>query len=212
MLQKWKLYKTAPYVSGLLVAVNAVIFLCCTFGGDLLYNMGSLSPYGFWEKQEYYRIVTAMFLHGDIQHLINNMLLLFGLGAMIEKEIGHLPFALFYFTAGLGANMVSLVYKVQAGQWYVESIGASGAVFGLVGALLAITFLSGLRMPNVTPGRIVFVVVYSVASGMGNNSIDNAAHLGGLAMGMIGGSLLSLIIRIKNRKHTDGDGGYYNES
>ena len=87
----------APFVSGGLVIVNIILFLLCTFGCDLLYNKGGLSPYNFGIEKEYYRIVTSMFLHADIEHLVNNMLLLFGLGAMIEKEVGHLSFAILYF-------------------------------------------------------------------------------------------------------------------
>lgn len=206
MPERLKLYKTAPYVSGTLVVINIIIFLLCTFSRNMLYNVGGLSPYNFWEEGEYYRLLAAMFFHADIQHLVNNMLLLFGLGAMIEKEIGHLAFAVIYFATGLGGNLISLLHKAQAGEWYVESIGASGAVLGLIGTLLAIVFFSHLQMPNVTPARIVFVVVYSVFSGMSNTSIDNAAHIGGLVTGVLAGGILCVIIRRREKNRINQEG------
>lgn len=188
MIQKLKFYKTAPYVSGMLVAVNTLIFLWCNFTGELPENTIGISPYLFLENREYYRIIASMFFHADIGHLVNNMLILFGLGAMIEKEVGHVVFAVLYFIAGIGGNVVSLVYKVRMGEWYVESIGASGAVFGLVGVLLALVFVSDLNLPNVTPPRVLFVVAYSIYTGIGNSGIDNAAHIGGAVCGaLIGG-------------------------
>ncbi len=192
--------KMMPYVSGLLVISNILIFLWCTFGSEMLYNVGVLSPYGFFEEREYYRLLSSMFLHGDMAHLVNNMLLLFGLGTMIEKEIGHFTFAATYFLAGLFGGMASLFYKVFTNQWYVGSIGASGAVFGLIGVLLAMAFFSGLNMPNVTPIKMIIVVAYSVYSGMGDPNIDNAAHVGGVLIGILTGLVLCIKIRLKRSK------------
>lgn len=189
MMQKLKLYRTAPYVSGALVAINTIIFLWCHFTGELPGNTVGISPHLFFENGEYYRIIASMFFHADIGHLVNNMLILFGLGAMIEKEVGHVVFAVLYFIAGIGGNIASLAYKVRMGEWYVESIGASGAVFGLVGVLLALVFISDLNLPNVTPARVLFVVAYSIYTGIGNSDIDNAAHIGGAVCGALLGGI-----------------------
>ena len=78
-----------PLVSGALVAINVLVFLACSFTGDLLYGMGRMTAYHVLQEGEYGRILWAMFLHGDVGHIFNNMLLLFFMGAMIEKEIGH---------------------------------------------------------------------------------------------------------------------------
>lgn len=203
--------KAVPYVSGGLVIINILVFLWCTFGGELLYNVGGLSPYSFWEQKQYYRLFSSMFLHGDINHIINNMLLLFGLGTMIEKEIGHLTFALSYFITGIAGGVVSLYYKAFLGEWYVSSIGASGAVFGLVGVLLALAFFSGVQMPNVTPLKMLIVVAYSVYSGMGEATIDNAAHIGGVIAGVVVGLVLCIKIRVKRRKTDVYIGGYHED-
>lgn len=206
-----KKIRTAPYVSVGLVLINILIFLWCTFGGELLYNIGVLSPYSFWEKKQYYRLLSSMFLHGDINHIVNNMLILFGLGTMIEKEIGHLTFAGSCFATGIAAGFASLFYKAFIGEWYVGSIGASGAVFGLVGVLLALAFFSGVQMPNVTPLKMLIVVVYSVYSGMGEATIDNAAHIGGVICGVAIGLLMCVRIRVKRRKTEGYIGGYHED-
>lgn len=211
MLEKVRKISMAPYVSGGLLIINILIFLWCTFGGELLYNVGELSPQKFFEKKEYYRLIFSMFLHEDIGHLVNNMLLLFGLGAMIEKELGHITFAVAYFVTGIGGNLGSLIFKIYCGQWNVGSIGASGAVFGLIGVLLALAFFSGLELPNVTPARMILVVGYSVYSGMDNPGIDNAAHVSGLVAGILFGALLCVKIRMKNRDNNVHIGGYHED-
>lgn len=207
MIQKLKLYRTAPYVSGALVAINTLIFLWCYFTGELPGNTVGISPHLFFENREYYRMIASMFFHADIGHLVNNMLILFGLGAMIEKEVGHLAFAIFYFFAGIGGNIVSLAYKIRMGEWYVESIGASGAVFGLVGVLIALVFVSDLNLPNVTPMRVLFVVAYSIYTGVGNSEIDNAAHIGGALFGAFLGGIWC-IFRFLHKKYKSARSGH----
>lgn len=211
MQDKISRIKEMPYVSGGLVLANVLIFLWCTFDGNVLYNVGVLSPYEFFEKGQYYRLLSSMFLHGDIAHLINNMLLLFGIGTMLEKEIGHVTFTFVYLITGTIGGMASLFYKTVSGQWYVGSIGASGAVFGLIGVLLSLAFFSGIHLPNVTPLKMVVVVVYSIYSGMGDPNIDNAAHAGGAMAGILAGLLLCIIIRIKKRKEKIYIGGRHED-
>lgn len=193
-----------PYITIVLVAINILIFLICTFTGNLLYNIGDLSPDSFLGDREYYRIVSAMFLHADSGHLLNNMLLLAGLGVMLEKEVGHTRFFLLYFLSGLGGQIVSMTYKIYAGEWYIGSIGASGAVFGLVGVLLAMSLWWTNEMENVTWQRIVFVVIYSLYSGIRSANIDNAAHIGGFIAGFLFGFIVCMIQRAhNNRRNSD---------
>lgn len=189
-----------PFISIALVVINAIIFLICTFTGNMLYNIGELSPDTFLGDGQYYRIVSAMFLHADISHLVNNMLLLAGLGAMLERETGHIRFLILYFLSGLGGQVVSLAYKIFNREWYVASIGASGAVFGLVGVLLAMSFAWTRQMENVTWKRVLFVVAYSVYSGIRVANIDNAAHIGGFLAGFLLGMIMCLFQRLHMRK------------
>lgn len=201
--------KQLPYITIFLVAVNVILFLICTFTGEVLYNIGGLSPKTFLGNKRYFSIITAMFLHADIYHVANNMLLLAGLGMMMEKDIGHVKFMILYFVAGLGGNIVSLSYKLFAGEWYVRSIGASGAVFGLVGALLAMVLCRTESMPNVTWQRILIVIVYTLYSGMRTSSIDNAAHIGGFFAGFLAGLLICVFRKRMPFKRADGSKDEY---
>lgn len=183
--------KYIPLVSIVLVGINVIVFLLCTWTGDLLYNKGELSLWGVVRQKQYLRILWSMFLHGDINHLFNNMLILFFLGAMIEKEVGHFRYAVFYFMSGIGGNLVSLWYKGVTKE-QIGSIGASGALFGLDGLLLAMVLFSKRKMENVTPIRVVLMIVYSLYGGFIGRNIDNAAHVGGLLIGFMAGTLMCL--------------------
>lgn len=196
MLQKWK---DAPYVSAALVVANVILFIICTFTGDLLYNMGELELQSIISRGEYGRILWSMFLHGDMNHIVNNMVILFFLGAMIEKEIGHFRYGLFYLLSGIGGNLTSLAYKIAMGE-IAASIGASGAVFGLDGLLLALVLFSGRKMENVTLPRVFLMIGYSLYSGFTGPNIDNAAHVGGLVTGFLLGTIMCLAEKSKSNE------------
>ena len=196
-----KKLQAVPVVSGVLVSINVIVFFICSFTGDALYRAGILWASAVLENREYGRILWAMFLHSDIGHLFNNMVILFFLGAMIEKEIGHVRYGVLYFLSGIGGNLLSLLVKAVTGDMS-GSIGASGAVFGLDGALLAMVLLSGRKMENVTPGRVIFMVIYSLYNGFAGENIDNAAHVGGLIIGFGVAAVMCMIQKMRN-PHVD---------
>lgn len=195
MLYKWKQW---PIVSAALVLMNVTVYIICAFTGDLLYNRGSLNIWGVLVQEEYGRIVWAMFLHSGVSHIFNNMLILFFLGAMIEKEVGHVRYAILYFLSGIGGNGLSLLAKAMTND-LSGSIGASGAVFGLDGVLLAMVLFSDRRMENVTPTRVILMIIYSLYSGFTGQNIDNAAHIGGLLTGFIAGMIMCMIQRRRKK-------------
>ena len=188
-----------PIVSGILVAVNVIVYLICTFTGDLLYNIGELDATAVLLRGEYGRIIYSMFLHAGTEHLFNNMVILFFLGAMIEKVTGHTQLLLIYLLSGIGANICSLLYKVMTMD-SMASVGASGAIFGLDGVLLAWILLDGQAMPDVTPRRVLLMIVLSLYSGFTAHNIDNAAHVGGLLTGFAAGALLCALRRRKRNR------------
>ncbi len=192
--------KGKPFVCATLVALNVIIFLICTFTGNLLYNRGGLSAYEVFFQKEFGRILWAMFLHGGRTHLFNNMLVLFFLGSMLEKELGHGWFGLTYFLSGIGGNLVSLVNKVLCADGSI-SIGASGAVFGLDGVLLAMALFSRRRLRTVTLPRVLLMILLSLYSGYTGAHIDNAAHIGGLLVGFVMGTVWSGVQRVKSRRN-----------
>lgn len=180
-----------PIVSAGLVMINVVLFLICTFTGNLVYNMGSFSVLDL-QNGDYYRIFTSMFLHADIQHLINNMLILYGVGMLIEKEMGNVFFLPFYLLSGLGGNLLSGFFELRSGMYY-RSIGASGAVFGMDGMLLALLLFSGHSLPNVTTKRVLIMIALSLYSGFTSYGVNNYAHVGGLMTGFVLTSILCVI-------------------
>lgn len=188
-----------PIVSGILVAANVIAYLICTFTGNLLYNIGELDAAAVLLRGEYGRIIYSMFLHAGIDHLFNNMVILFFLGAMIEKVTGHIQFLLIYLLSGIGANICSLLYKVMTMD-SMASVGASGAIFGLDGVLLAWILLDRQAMPDVTPRRVLLMIVLSLYSGFTAHNIDNAAHVGGLLTGFAAGALLCALRRRKRNR------------
>lgn len=196
MFSRWK---ELPVVSGILVAVNIVVYILCMFIGSRLYGMGNLNVVDVVVNREYGRVIWAMFLHSGFPHILNNMLILYFLGAMIEKEIGHICFVLLYFLSGIGGNLVSL-YARMMNYDLSASIGASGAVFGLDGVLLAMVLLSCRKMENVTPARVMAMILFSLYSGFSGENIDNAAHVGGLVVGFLGGSAVCALQRARHRR------------
>lgn len=108
-----KRLRNVPWVSGMLVVINVIVFLMCTFSGNVLYNKGELDVVSVLAGKQYGRLLWAMFLHG-IEHIFNNMVLLFFLGAMIEKVTGHVTFLVLYFLSGIGGNLCSLFGKASA--------------------------------------------------------------------------------------------------
>lgn len=178
-LKQWKQY---PYINIGIVCVNILIFLLCTFLGELLYNIGVLYGPLILEKGEYYRFFTAIFLHGDVNHLTSNMIMLFFLGEIVEEEVGHIRYLLLYFLSGLGGGILSVWYEYFTGNFH-GSIGASGAVFGIVGVLAFLVIRNRGKLKTITYGKITFLIVYSLYSGFTGSNTDNAAHIGGLISG-----------------------------
>jgi len=195
-LERWR---QAPVVSATLVAVNVIIYILCRLTRGALYFVGLLDAESVVYGKEYGRILWAMFFHADTSHLFNNMLILFFLGAMLEKEIGHFRFGLFYFLSGIGGNILSLVMKVIHND-PAASLGASGAVFGMDGVLLAMVILSDRKLESVNPMRVILMIVLSLYSGFTGGNIDNAAHVGGLIVGFLAGGIYCMVQNRKDMK------------
>lgn len=191
--------KFYPIVSIGIVAVNVIVFIICVLTGNLLYSRGSLNVSGVMAQGEYGRILWSMFLHSGRSHLFNNMLLLLFLGSMIEKEMGHVRYAVLYFLSGIGGNLLSLLAKVVNNE-SVSSIGASGAIFGLDGALLALVLFSGRRIEDLSLPRVLFMIAYSLYNGFVGENIDNAAHVGGLVMGFAVAAVMCIPLRRRDRR------------
>ncbi len=181
MRQK-KPLRNLPWVNICLVAVNVTVFLICTFTGRMLYNKGALGAAFIIEDSSYYRLLTSMFLHADTGHLFSNMIVLYYVGGIVEQRLGHIFYAVLYFLSGIAGGVLSMGYELLSGD-YISSVGASGAVFGVEGALLLLVILHHGRLKSMTFGKVAFVIAFSLYSGFTSTDINNAAHIGGVLMG-----------------------------
>ena len=198
-MQQLRGLKNVPIVSLLLVSINLIVFLSGFIASDTLSYMGSLQKTAIVESREYGRVVWAMFLHADVSHLFNNMIILFFLGSMLEKEVGHIWFGIIYFLSGIGGNLVSLAVKIWENS-ETPSIGASGAVFGLDGLLLVLVLFSTSFRNTATPTRVILMIVLSLYNGFTGQNIDNAAHIGGLAVGFAVGMVYVFLAKSFRKK------------
>lgn len=178
-----------PVCTIILAAVNVIVFFMLTFRGMtengwyMLEHGAMYAPY-IVEKGEYYRLFTCLFLHFGLSHLVNNMVTLCVLGWNLEFIIGKTRLLIIYLLSGLGGNLLSLVLDIVK-QDYAISAGASGAIFGLTGALLCLTVLNHGSVGNVTKQGMFAMAGLSLYLGFTTSGVDNAAHLGGLLTGIL---------------------------
>lgn len=178
----------------ILAAINVIVFFILTSqgmteDGMFLLEHGAVFVPVVMEDGEYYRLFTSMFLHFGFEHLMNNMVTLVLLGWNLEIEIGKIKFLIIYILSGLGGNILSAWYEV----WTVDysiSAGASGAIFGVIGALLYVAMRNRGRIGDISGRGIVFMIILSLYYGFTSSGVDNLAHIGGLITGFVLGVLL----------------------
>lgn len=173
-----------------LMGVNLLYFLFLTLHGRTEYDMDLMLRYGavyeplIFQEHQYYRLLTACFMHFGIEHLVNNMLVLFVTGGYLEQALGHVRYLILYLAAGVLANLISCFWNAGLGE-AVVSAGASGAVFAVVGGLLWVALRNRGRLGNLTLRQILIMAVLSFYLGFTEGGVDNAAHLGGLVSGFL---------------------------
>lgn len=189
-----------PIITIILAVLNVLVYFYIEMKGssydsEFMIQMGAIYEPLVVESHEYYRLITHFFLHFGFDHLINNMVSLLVLGYALENVIGRTRYAVIYFLSGILAGVSSIVYNVFVTGEYTVSCGASGAIYGLMGALLVLLIWGnrGHRSSEV-PRYLVFIGL-SLYSGIQDTSIDNAAHIGGF----IAGILICLIMTRKKR-------------
>ena len=139
------------------------------------------------ENGEYYRLLTSIFLHFGFQHLFNNMVMLLMIGWNLELEMGRVRYVITYFVSGLAGNILSGFLDIRL-QDFAVSAGASGAIFGITGALLYVVVCNHGRLRDIS-GRGMFVMIaISLYFSFSSTGVDNAAHVGGLAAEYYAGS------------------------
>jgi rhomboid protease GluP len=159
--------------------------------GQDLVNWGA--NYGWYTLSgQWWRLLTCIFIHGSLLHIAFNMWCLWDLGRLAESVYGHWTFATVYLICGLAASLASVMWHAPIS---VPSVGASGAIFGIAGALIASFYLGEFSVPRAAVSgmlrSVVAFVGYNLFFGAVIGSIDNAAHVGGLLMGLLLGALIA---------------------
>ncbi|MBL7565182.1 rhomboid family protein [Staphylococcus saccharolyticus] len=177
-------FSPATYV---LILINIVVWLCMIlylnrFSDVKLLEVGGLVHFNVVHS-EWYRLISSMFLHFNFEHILMNMLSLFIFGKIIESILGSWRMLTIYFVAGLYGNFVSLSFNTST-----ISVGSSGAIFGLIGSIFAIMYLSKTFDKKVI-GPLLIALAILIGLSLFMSNINIMAHLGGF----IGGLLITFI-------------------
>jgi membrane associated rhomboid family serine protease len=182
---------TGPTVTQALIAINVAVYIAEVAAGatvnggaakgSILDHGGLLGP-AIVHQHEYWRIVTSGFLHYSILHIAFNMFFLYVMGTMLEPAIGHLNFAVVYFVSLLAGSFGALVFQPDA-----ITAGASGACFGVLGALIVVAVNRGIPIWQSGLGLTLLInIVFSLTV----SGISIGGHIGGLIGGLITGALI----------------------
>lgn len=183
-----------PMATIAFAAINIIVFFVLEIMGntedaDYMMRIGAVFPNCIQNDGEYWRLLTATFMHFGFEHLLNNMLILLCAGPILEKALGHIKYTILYLLAGVGGSTLSYLQMLKSGD-YAVSAGASGAIFGIIGALLWIVIRHKGRYETLTGKGLLFMIVISLYYGVSTGGIDNWGHIGGLLMGFLMGILL----------------------
>ncbi len=189
-----RLKSKVPFFTYGLIIVNVLIWLAMNIYAlrkgisvqSLFTPLGAKENYLIFSG-EYWRFLTPIFLHADFQHLAMNCLSLFVFGKIIEGMYGHIKFGFIYFAAGIMGNIASFMFSPHS------AVGASGSIFGLMGALFYFRVENPILFKRYFGNNILVMVVVNLVYGFIKPGIDNFAHIGGL----IGGFLTSGILKIR---------------
>lgn len=179
-----------PYITYTLIGINTIIFILMFLFNMYDYFIYNYSTYGYSivVNHEYYRLITGAFLHANILHFLFNMYALYLIGIQIESFMGKTKYFIIYMFSILSGSLLSIIFNSYA------SVGASGAIFGLLGALLYFGYHYRVYLGGVIKSQIIPIIVINLVIGfVSGGSIDNYAHIGGL----IGGLLITIGLGVK---------------
>jgi membrane associated rhomboid family serine protease len=183
-----------------LILINVILFLIflplISFG-KVSIDYIAINPSNIFQGMFLWTFLTSMFMHGSFFHLFANMLSLFFVGSLIEKILGSRRYLYFYLISGLFASLFFILSSlIFLKDFNTYAVGASGALFALIGLLMFLTpdlpvylmFIPiPIKMKYAAPGMLIVLWLISIA---GNIPIGNTAHLGGLLIGLVYGFYL----------------------
>lgn len=183
-----------PYITYVLIAINVLLYLVPILLGKYDYIINAFCVHGpSIRAGQYYRLITGIFLHGSIMHLLFNSYALYVIGSQIENYFGRIKYLIIYLFSGLMGALFSMTFGGN-----VASIGASGAIFGLMGALLYFGYHYRVYLGNVLKTQLIPLIVFNLFLGFILSGVDNFAHIGGL----IGGVLITKSLGVKDKSST----------
>ena len=182
-----------PIVTYLLIALNVILYVVPVLTNSYDTIINNFCVYGPLIKAgQYYRIITGAFLHGGILHLAFNCYALYVIGSQLESYLGKVRYLIIYLFSAVTASLFSMIFNSN------PSIGASGAIFGLMGALVYFGYHYRVYLGNVLKSQIIPLILFNLLIGALSTGIDNFAHIGGL----IGGLLITSALGIKYKSST----------
>lgn len=179
-----------PRLTNIIIAINIFLFIMLELSGGSM-NIENLIQSGAKYNPaiidgEWWRIISSMFLHIGVFHLLMNMIALYYLGTAVEKIYGSIRYIVIYFLAGIGGGLTSFAFNIHV------AAGASGALFGLFGALLFFGIIYKRLFFQTMGKSIILILVINLIFGFMVPQIDMGAHVGGLIMGFIAATITYL--------------------
>lgn len=185
-------------ITNVLIALNVIAFFITyilsggILSGSALLKYGALNSY-YVVQGDFWRLITCGFLHGGLLHLIFNMYALYAIGTQVENFAGKKKYLIIYFVSLISASLMSAVITPN-----VISIGASGAIFGLMGALVYFGTQYRVYLGSIFNNQIIPLILINILFGFMVTGVDNAAHIGGL----IGGVLIAMATGIQQKENS----------
>ena len=180
-------------ITPILIGINVLVYLLMMFG-NYDYIVNEFCVYGpLIRLGEYYRLLTGIFLHGDIFHLLFNCYALYIIGSQMESFMGKGKYLVIYLFSGLIGSLASIALNGDT-----PSVGASGAIFGLMGSMLYFGYHYRVYLGNVLKSQLIPLIMINLVLGAITPGIDNYAHIGGL----IGGILMTISLGVKYKSTT----------
>ncbi|MBQ2639884.1 MAG: rhomboid family intramembrane serine protease [Bacilli bacterium] len=188
-----KLFKMDfPLITYILIGINLILYFVPLLMGIDQELIAKFSVFGEYIRAgEYYRLITGIFIHGGIMHVAFNCYALYVIGSQIENFYGKFKYLVIYLFSGLMGSLFSITFSTHM------SVGASGAVFGLMGSLVYFGYHYRVYLGNVIKSQIIPLIILNLILGM-LPGIDNYAHIGGL----IGGTIISIALGVKDKSST----------
>ena len=183
-----------PIITYILLIINILVYLLTSLLSGSFINMNGIVLYNFGAmfneaviNGEYYRLITSAFLHGGIFHIAFNMYALYIIGPQLESFLGKFKYLVVYLFSAISGNLLSMMFTNGL------SVGASGAIFGLLGSLLYFGYHYRVYLGNVMRSQIIPLIIINLGLGFIISNVDVAAHFGGL----LGGLFITIALGIK---------------